>query len=285
MLVFAVSKPYLSIFPRDSPMIQFKCPHCNKALRADESKSGRMVICSACKHKLKIPEDETELPLPEEEPAEEESTEEEQAEDQQVEEAPKRPVQRKKKKKHRQRMGGSEAARGRVFVIIICGAVLAMHLVSLINYLASPDPAEMIKKQAHEFVQKNNKGMDKDFEKQVDKEIDKITDNKEMQASFARGKMISLIWMLASFCFSAILLTFLYLQHDWARVFLGVLFMIGAFLGVCGLVFGGLTMLRFLGTGKAILAILEMIVRVGVTAGFGVALLGSESIAAYTKRK
>lgn len=243
-------------------MIRFTCPHCEKALRADDAKAGSPVKCPACGHKLTIPDAETELP-----PAEDEE--------------PERPAPRKKRRP-RFRPKSSEASRGRVLVIIICCVVLGMHLVSLINYLATPDPVEMAKKQTREIYQKIGKDLPKDFEQQWEQDFDKVMGGKEMQATLRRSKVMSLIWMLGSFSLSAVLLTFLYLRQDWARVVLGVLFLIGAGLGLLGLVFGGLAALRFLSAGVAVLAVLEMLVRLGVNLGIGLALMKSESIAAYT---
>jgi predicted Zn finger-like uncharacterized protein len=242
-------------------MIKITCPNCAKVLRADDSKAGRLVKCPACGHKLTIPGAETELPPDDEEPE--------------------RPAPRKKKRP-RFRPKSSETSRGKVFVIIICCVVLGMHLVSLIKYLATPDPVEMAKKQTREMYQKIGKDLPKDFEEKWEQDFDKVMGGKEMQATLRRSQIISLMWMLGSFCLSAVLLAFLYLRHDWARVVLGVLFLIGVGLGVLGIAFGGLAALRFLSAGVAVLTVLEMLVRIGVNLGIGLALLKSASIAAYT---
>jgi hypothetical protein len=80
----------------------------------------------------------------------------------------------------------------------------------------------------------------------------------------------------------AFFLTFLYLRHDWARLVLGILFLLGGLYGVYGLVFGGLALLRVLDTAAAIIAVLEMVVSVGVSFGVAMALLKSEDISTYT---
>ena len=253
-------------------MIRFTCPHCDKALRADDSKAGRLVTCPACMHKFTIPADEAERP-----PADEE---------------PERPAPRKKKRA-RPRPRSAQAGSGKVLVIVICCAVLGMHLVSLIHYLATPDPVEMAekqtreqvemaKKQTREIYQKIGKDLPKDFEQTWEQELDKVMGAKEMQATLRRSKFISLFWMLGGFSLSAVFLLFLYLRHDWARKVLSILFLISGFLGLVGLLFGGIAALRFVGAGIAILAVLEMLVRLGVNFGIGVALMKSESIAAYT---
>jgi hypothetical protein len=157
-----------------------------------------------------------------------------------------------------------------------------MHLVSLINYLATPDPVEMAKKQTREIYQKIGKDLPKDFEQKWEQEFDKVMGGKEMQAALRRSKFISLCWILGGFSLSAIFLLFLYFRHDWARIVLGILFLLSGFLGLVGLLFGGIAALRFVGAGIAILAVLEMLVRLGVHLGIGVALMKSESIAAYT---
>jgi hypothetical protein len=232
-------------------------------------------------HKFTIPADEAERP-----PADEE---------------PERPAPRKKKRA-RPRPRSAQAGSGKVLVIVICCAVLGMHLVSLIHYLATPDPVEMAekqtreqvemaKKQTREMFEKFDKNLPKDFEKKWEQDLDKAMGGQEMpkgmQAALRRAKLINLLWMLGGFSLSAVLLLFLCLRQDWARIVLAVVCLISAFLGLLGLVglFGGMMALRFLGTGVAILAVLDLLVRVGANIGIGVALLKSESIAAYTARR
>src|SRR5262249_52713137 len=152
-------------------------------------------------------------------------------------EGPEQPAPRKKKRR-RFRPKTTEATRGKVLVIIICCFVLGMHLVSLINYLATPDPVEMAKKQTREIYQKIGKDLPKDFEQKWEQNFDKVMGGEEMQAALRRSKFISLLWILGGFSLSAILLLFLYLRHDWARIVLGILFLIGGFLGLVGLLFG-----------------------------------------------
>jgi DNA-directed RNA polymerase subunit RPC12/RpoP len=237
-------------------MIRFTCPNCAKGLRADDSKAGSLVKCPACGHKLTIPDAEIEQP-PEEE-------------------VPERPAPRQKKRQQF-RARSPDASRGRVLVIIICGVVLGMHLVSLIKYLATPDPVEVARKQTREIYQKVGQDLPKDFE-------DKMMGGKEMRATLRWGQIMSLLWLLGSFSVSAVLLTFLYLRHDWARIVLGILFLIGAGLGLLGLMMllGGMATLRFLGAGAAVLTFLESLVQLGVNLGIGLTLMKSEGIAAYT---
>jgi DNA-directed RNA polymerase subunit RPC12/RpoP len=247
-------------------MIRFTCPNCDKGLRADDSKAGSLVQCPSCEHKLTIPATETEPPFPEEE-------------------EPQQPAPRKKKKRSRGHPKSSQASQGKVLVLIICGVVLGMHLISVVRYLTipdAPDPVEMAKKQTQEMYQKLGKDLPKDFEEKLEKELDKVMSSKEMQADLRRSHLTGLVWILVGFGLSAVLLIFLYLQHDWARIVLAALLLIGAGLGVLGLVFGALAGLKYLGTGAAILSILEILVRLGVNISIGVALLKSESIMAYT---
>jgi hypothetical protein len=243
-------------------VIRFLCPQCDKGLRADDSKAGTLAKCPACGHKVTIPDAEAEPPPPEDE-------------------EPEQPAPRKKKRP-RFRPKPTQAARGKVLVLIICCVVLGMHLVSLIKYLATPDPVEMAKKQTREIYKSLGKDLPKDFEQKWEQDFDKVMGGKEMQAMLQRSKLTGLFWMLGSFSLSLFLLTFLYLRHDWARLVLGVLYLLGGFLGLVGLVFGGFAVLRFLGAGVAILTVIEMLVRLGVNFGIGVALMKSESIAAYT---
>jgi len=49
-------------------MIRFACSHCDKALRAPDTSSGRQVKCPACGRLTALPPAPAELPLPEEEP-------------------------------------------------------------------------------------------------------------------------------------------------------------------------------------------------------------------------
>ena len=243
-------------------MIRFLCPQCDKALRADDSKAGTPVKCPVCGHKVTIPDAAAGLPPPE---ADE----------------PEQPAPRKRKRTQ-PRPKRTEAARGKVLVILICCVVLGMHLVSLIKYLATPDPVEVAKKQAREIYQKIGKDLPKDFEQTWEQELDKVMGAKEMQATLRRSKFISLFWMLGGFSLSAVFLLFLYLRHDWARIVLSVLFLLSGSLGLVGLLLGGIAALRFVGAGIAILAVLEMLVRLGVYFGIGVTLMKSGSIAAYT---
>jgi DNA-directed RNA polymerase subunit RPC12/RpoP len=274
-------------------VIRFTCSNCDKALRTDDDKAGSSVKCPACGHKVTIAEAEAELPTPEDEEQERPAPTNKKRSEAEAElptpedEEQEQPAPTKKKKRSRSRVRHKNpaASQGKTFVIIICCIVLGMHLVSLINYLAAPDPMEMAKKQTQEAYQKLGKDMPKDFEQKWEKEFDKVVGGKEMQDALRRSRIISLTWMLGSFSLSAVLLGFLYMRHDWARVVLGVLFLIGAVLGLIGLVFGGLAVLRYLSTGAAILAVLEMLVRLGVSTGIGIALMGSESIAAYTGRR
>jgi DNA-directed RNA polymerase subunit RPC12/RpoP len=171
--------------------------------------------------------------------------------EQEFDEEPERP-RKKKRPKFRTR----RPTRGKTFVIVICCIVLGTHLLSLISYLVTPDPlAELVK----------NPGM-----------------SKELVAYIQRSQMWALIWMLGSFALNATLLTCLYLRQDWARVVLGILFMLAAGFGILGLIFGGLAAIQFFGGGIALLAILEAAVRVMVDLVLGVALMKSESIQAYT---
>src|SRR5262249_10877765 len=150
------------------PMIRFTCLNCDKGLRADDSKAGSLVKCPACGHKLTIPNAEIEQPPEDEEPQ--------------------RPAPRKKKRP-RFRPKSSEASRGRVLVIIICCVVLGMHLVSLIKYLATPDPVTMAKTQTREIYQKIGKDLPKDFEEKWEQDFDKVVGGKEMQAALRRSQM------------------------------------------------------------------------------------------------
>ena len=149
-------------------MIRFLCPQCDKALRADDSKAGTPVKCPVCGHKVTIPDADAELPPPEGE-------------------EPERPPPRKRKRP-RFRPKTTEAARGKVLVILICCVVLGMHLVSLIKYLATPDPVEVAKKQAREIYQKIGKDLPKDFEQTWEQELDKVMGAKEMQATLRPGQ-------------------------------------------------------------------------------------------------
>jgi DNA-directed RNA polymerase subunit RPC12/RpoP len=249
---------------RSLRMISFSCPNCSKSLRADGSKAGSMVKCPACGSKLQIPE-------PEMEPQSGDDPE---------------PKQPQKKKKPRFLAKSSKSSRGKTPVIIICCVVLGMHLVSLINYLAipnlaTPDPAEIAKKQIRENYEKMGKDLPKDFEQKVQQQLDKIMGSKEikeMPASIRSAIFFGQLWMWGSFLLSAVLLICLYLRQDWARVVLGLLFLISVGLSLLGLVFGGFAALRFLG----FLAFLEMFVRIMVNLVVGLALLKWEDIVYYT---
>jgi hypothetical protein len=245
-------------------MIKFSCPDCDKALRADDSRAGSVVKCPACGQRLTVPNAEAEPPPPE---ADEEE----------------RPEPRKKKRpRSRRRPPDAAAEQGKVFVIIIICIVLGMHLISVVQYLLMPDPVQMAKQQSSEIYKSLGKDLPKGFEQKMEQDLDKLMSSKDVQAAVRRSKWTGWLWLLVSPSLSLVLLVFLYLRHDWARVVLGVLFLIGGFLGLIGLVLGGLAVLSFLSVGAALLTILEMAVRLGVNFGIGFALMKSESIAAYT---
>jgi hypothetical protein len=300
-------------------MIKFSCPNCDEALRVPDSRAGDTLRCPECRHKCLIPEIEDELDLEEEEeeperpaprkkkrysedepPRDHEEAiqrpparkrkryvEEDLPPDDEEEEEPERPAPRKKKRPPARPRSTRELAanRGRILVLVICGVVLGMYLLSLLQFLLTPNPVEMVKKQSREMMQKLGKDMPKDFQQKLDQDFDQVLNSRDLQAEFRRGQIIGLVWLLVSFCVSAALLTCLYLRQNWARIVLAVLFLIGAGLGLLGLLFGGLVALRFLGAGMLILALLEMGVRLLVYTGIGITLLASESIAAYTSER
>lgn len=165
---------------------------------------------------------------------------------------------------------------------------MGMHLVSLIRYLAMPDPMEIAKKHTREMYKSLGRDLPEDYEQKMEKEIDKLSDGKLRESlqlsreSLQRSRTNGLLIMIGSFLLSLILLTFLYLRHDWARLVLGALFLIGGCIGLVGLVLSGTYVLRVLSTGMAILTVVEMLVRLGISFGIGMALIKSERIAAYT---
>ncbi len=240
-------------------MIRFSCPACDKALRADESKAGSIVKCPACGQKLTIPSPAAEPPPPEDDEPE--------------------PVGPRKKKRAgpRRKARNTAAEHGKKLVLVIIGVVVAMYLVSFVNYLLMPGPREMVKQQSRQISQDLGKD-----EQKLQQGLDKALGGQQMQQAFRLAKLIGLMWLVGSFSLSAILLLFLYLRHDWARVVLGILCLLAGGLGLLGLVFGGVAALTVLSGGAALLALLEMVVRLGVNFGIGATLMKSESIAAYT---
>jgi hypothetical protein len=244
-------------------MLRIACPHCNRRLRIDDASPGELIACPACgKEFAWSVEDEETTPPPEPE--------------EQV-----RPVHKKKKRpKSRPSTAGSDP--GRRAVIVIIAVVAGMHLLSLVRYLSTSDTLEQSKKILREAAPTTNKGPSADVAKQIEKEMEKVYDSPEMKNLARRAKVQSLVWLIGGVSLSALLLTFLYLRHNWARVVLGVLYLLGGALGVFGLLLGGFALIRALASGAAALVILESIVRIVVTLGIGTALLGSESIAQYT---
>ena len=151
-----------------------------------------------------------------------------------------------------------------MLVLVIIGVVVAMHLVSFVNYLLMPNPLEMAKQQSEQAFQSLGKDQQK-----LQQDLNKAIGSQQMQQAVRLGKWIGLVWLVGSFSLSLILLLFLYLRHDWARMVLGILCVLAGCLGLLGLVFGGLTALRVLSGGAAIMAILEMVARLGVNFGIG----------------
>jgi hypothetical protein len=245
---------------RGSPMIRFACPQCEKLLRADDTKAGSLVKCPGCGNKLTIPVTEAE-PKPSED------------------EQPERPAPRKKRRP-RFRATSSAASRGKRLVIFTCCLALGMHLVGLLWPLATANQVASAKKQPREPSQQLGKDLPKDFQQKWDQDFDKSMGAKEMEASRRRSRLSNLMWNLGSFCLTAILFAFLYLRQNWARVVLGVLFLISFGLAILAIATGVLTV-RLFAAGVPVLAALEMLVRLGVNLGIGLTLMNSRSIADY----
>jgi hypothetical protein len=130
-------------------------------------------------------------------------------------------------------------------------------------------------------AQEISRGLGKDLKK-VPRRLEMVMSRPEMQQRLRLANWLALSWLLACFAVSVVLLLFLYLGHDWARLALGSLCLIAGFWALFGCVFGGMAALMFPGGIGAMLALLEMLFRLGVNFGVGAALMRSESIAAYT---
>jgi len=190
-------------------MIRFPCPDCDRALRADDSKAGKTAKCPDCGCTFKIPENETDAIAPEVcERHEEES-----------------PAHQRRKRKVRRKT--SEEERGRLYVLVIIGSVVGMHLLSLISYLAMPDPLDLAKMQEKERFKDLGKDLPEADRKKLERDLKQVTDRNEIQEAFRRNELASRVGLGTGITLHAILLTFLYLRYDWARIVLGVLFLLG----------------------------------------------------------
>jgi hypothetical protein len=161
-----------------------------------------------------------------------------------------------------------------------------MHLLGLIRcvatlnaFEASQKQLEETQRQTRERLQALSKDLPKDFDAKLEEQLKRV---EVSRGSRLWGTLGGLVMLLGRFAIDAVLLYFLYLRHDWARIVLGVLFVLWSLFGLQAVVFGGLGLLSLLSTGRAIIYALEMFVGLGVSIGLAVALLKSEEIAAYT---
>ncbi|HVS35097.1 MAG TPA: hypothetical protein VMS17_05910 [Gemmataceae bacterium] len=286
-------------------MIRLQCPGCSKKLGIPTTMAGRVVACPQCSHRFRVParekpeadgdadEQHVETVALPASPTKKRRTVEDHEEQAEETEAPEHglegdeppPRPRKKKKRRRPRPAIGTPGRGRLLVLLVCAVVLGMHIVSLVTYLATPDPMELAKQQVRASMEKMGGNLPKDFEQNWERDMDKAPGVKEMQDAARRGQLIGLAAMIGGFALSVVLLTFLYLRHNWARMVLGVLFLIGAGLGLLGIATGGLVIVALYPTGAAILTILEMLVREAVSLGVGLLLILSPSVIAYTSER
>jgi len=160
-----------------------------------------------------------------------------------------------------------------------------MRLLSVGTHFAMPDPEDVGRIVVKDVAARaaNN---DRLWLYQNEK-IQKMA-GEEARDHYTIQQMVHLIWMVGSFLVSAILLLFLCFRSGIARVLLGVFLILEGTLVVVSLVMatvkGEITILRLLPPHAMLLAILEAMVKMGVTIGVGIALFRSNAISAYTRK-
>jgi hypothetical protein len=236
-------------------MLSFACPECYKQLRASEDKAGALVKCPGCGITFPIPGGR-----PKPEPRRQEESEER---DQDEEEERKLTPRERRKEAAR-----AAAARGKPLVVAIASVVLVLHLLRWIQFLSVGVGG--ITEAANQQAERMNAGQPGNAQQQMDPQ------------SIARiAKITSVIVLAGSLLLDGILLLFLFLHHNWARIVLAILFLVGSLCGLVGL-FPLFTTLRLIARGQAIFAVIVAIMGLAVNLGFGITLLVSGNIKAYT---
>jgi hypothetical protein len=236
-------------------MLSFTCPECYKHLRAAEVKAGAIIKCPGCGITFAIPGGR-----PKPEPRKEEKAEQLDKDEEEEEKLTPR--------KKRRDAAKAAAARGKTLVIVIASVVLALHLLRWIQFFSGG--AAGITEAANQQAEKMNAGQAGASQQPVDP---------QMLARVA--KSVSIGFLFGSLLLDAILLFFLYLHHNWARIVLAILFLIGTLCGLVGLV-PLFTTLRVVTRGQAALAVAGAILGLAINVGFGITLLVSGNIKAYT---
>ena len=242
-------------------MLKFACPQCHKALRAEEGKAGRLVRCPACARRFPVPAP------PDADPPEEAEVE--------------RTRRKKKRPRPRRLTGAPEGAQ--LQVLLIGGIVLVMHLLGLIEFLTRPSPEEIVRRQIVEVAQRldeiqANTGGPVAANKAEPWPVPQPAEGASRRALPPGG-----FWLAAGFVLDALLLVFLFLRHNWARLALAIWYLLHAFCGLAGLLLGGAVVLPMFAAMVGKFAVVVLIVQLGVHCGVGIVCLGSRSLAAYTE--
>lgn len=256
-------------------MVSITCPACGKGLRAKALTPGQAVKCPGCGHSFAAPE-----PVPAPAAPAFEVVEDEPAPTP-AETPPAEPSPAKKRKPVGRKPQLID--RGRTPVLVVIGVAGLMMAIGWVQFLTIPDTAEATRQQTQELNDKLTQGLSEDVKKKVREQTDETLKKLEDDGSLRQAKTRSLYILIGSSGIYAALLLCLYRRQNWARVVLGVLSLIGALLGGIGLLMfmlGGA--LKYFGTGAAILAVFESLVRLGVSAGIGVTLMQNEDVIAYT---
>jgi predicted Zn finger-like uncharacterized protein len=243
----------------DLSVLHFRCPQCDKSLRVDEDKAGAPVKCPGCGSRFRVPENEEESEPPKMKELEP------QTEGLYEDEEPQRP--RKKKK----RSGGSEAAaRGKTIVIVMICLVVVVNLLGLIGAFLAPSPEEALKQ-----LGATNQNQAQTPQQKAQEESLKNT----MEMGAKIGRVLGFVLLFGWFAAEVLVLVFLYLGHNWARITFAVLSLIGALCGFAAV--AGLFMAPPHGLHGAV-NLLSVVLGEAVNWGNGITLLVSASIKAHT---
>lgn len=233
-------------------MLRFTCPQCNKALRAPEDKAGSTVKCPECGNRFSIPDDREETEPPE---AEEPNAPPDLGFDE--DERPRR----KKGKRSR------NARTGKTIVLVLIGLWLLVQVLGWIGMVMAPSVEEILKQgaAANPNVQLT--------------EQQKAQQESALAVIGKAGKIFTIGIAVVSFLVGATFFTFLYLGHNWARIVVAVLSLLGA---ACAL-FAIPTLLSAQGSYRIVL-MLQIVLGEAVNLGTGITLLVSSSVKAHTSR-
>ena len=187
----------------------------------------------------------------------------------------------------RRRVRATDAG-GRGTVLAIAIILVAANLLSLGNYFAMPDPAEV----GRVVVSETARGANQDelhrlFQGEALQQVAEMDGNRARDG-YAIGRMYQWVHVVVSSLISGMLVVLLYLRVGVARVLLGiwlVLLAIFALVGPGVFVTGDMIAFGVFPTLVRVLMVLDPTVQIVVGFGVGIMLFRSKTIAAYARKQ